>query len=255
MLAKGADYLFFINDDVILERSCMRKLVNTLSGHEDLGAVQPFIINKDGTLNCGLDLGLSGLPKMVQRPQGYPLSEAFYVSGAALLTRTEAFFHAGMFDDDLFMYHDDVDYSWRLRLMGYKVACVVNARAYHWGSATFGAESSQYFYFLVRNNLWVIVKNSSLMWILPRILLMLIEVTISFLGHMLLKRRDMRRALVIIHALIDGFKNLRVPFSKRVNVVKIRKVREKEINKAMNIMIDIDLIFPRTLRRMLGLKW
>ncbi|MEM4005300.1 MAG: glycosyltransferase family 2 protein [Desulfurococcaceae archaeon] len=254
LLAKNANYLFFMNDDVILERDCLRKLVDALLRREDLAAVQPLIVNRDGTVNCGLSLGLSGLPKMVQCLQGYPSSTIFYVSGAALLTRADVFFRVGMFDDDLFLYHDDADYSWRLRLTGYKVACVTNAKAYHWGSATLGSESPQYLYFLVRNNIWIIAKNSSLAWILPRIFLMLIEVMISFLGHMLFKKRDLKRASIILRALIDGFRNLRVPISKRANVAKIRRVKEREINRAMNISVDVNLIFPRTLRRAIGLR-
>ena len=200
LLARGADYLFFMNDDVLLERSCVRKLVDVLSRHRDLAAVQPLIENRDGTLNSGLDLGLSGLPMMRHHLREYPLSEAFYVSGAALLTRTEVFFRAGMSDDDLFLYHDDADYSWRLRLMGYKVACVASTRAYHWGSASLGSESPLYFRFLIRNCLWVMAKNSSLMWILPRVSFMLIEIAVSFLGHMFLIKEE---HYILLCALIE----------------------------------------------------
>jgi len=255
LLAKDANYLFFMNDDVILERGCLHKLMDALLRRKDLGAVQPLIVNRDGTLNYGLTIGLSGFPKMVQCLRGYPSSTIFYVSGAALLTRADAFFHVGMFDDHLFLYHDDADYSWRLRLMGYKVDCVTNVKAYHWGSATLGTESPQYLYFLTRNNLWIIVKNSSLAWILPRIFLMLIEVMISFLGHMLLKKKDVKRTFIVLRALMDGFRNLRVPMGKRVNVAKIRRVREGEINRAINVLVDVDLIFPKTLREAMGLRW
>jgi len=139
--------------------------------------------------------------------------------------------------------------------MGYKAACVINAKAYHWGSVSLGSESPQYLYFLTRNNLWIIAKNSSLMWILPRTLLMLIEVIVSFLGHMLLKKRDVKKASIILRTLMDGFRNLRIPISKRVNVAKIRRVKEVEINRVMNILVDVDLILPRTLRRAIGLRW
>lgn len=192
LLAKGANYLFFVNDDIVLERQCLRKLIDTISKREDLAAVQPFIINRDGTINCGFALGFSGFPRMLQCLREHPPSKIFFVSGAALLTRTDVFFRSGMFDDALFLYHDDVDYSWRLRLMGFKVDCVADARAYHWGSASLGSGSSQYFYFLFRNNLLIIAKNSSLIWIIPRIFLMLIE-TIMILIYMILKKKDIKK--------------------------------------------------------------
>lgn len=253
LLARDSRYLLFMNDDVILlESSLIHKLVSAISKQERLAAVQPLIINRDGTLNCGLDLGLSGLPKMIQYPRGYPLSPAFYVSGAALLTRTEIFFKIGMFDKDLFLYHDDADYSWRLRLVGYEVACIVDAKAYHLGSATLGVESPQYYYYLMRNNIWVIAKNSSIPWLFIRLLLMLLETQISFVGHMLLKRRDAERTLAILRGLIDGFCYLKTSFSKRF---RDKIINDEKLNKSMNPLVDVDLILPKTLRKALGFKW
>jgi len=254
LLAKDAKYLFFMNDDVVLERDCIYKLVNVMLKYPYLGAVQPLIVNRDGSINCGADLGFSGFCRMLQRPQSRPVSEVFYVSGAALLTRSDIFFRAGMFDEDLFLYRDDVDYSWRLRLMGYKCACVVDAKAYHWGSATLGG-SPYISYFIMRNNIWVIAKNSSLRWFLLRLFLMLIEALISFFRSVLLKKKDVKRAIIILRGILEGLVNLRIALSKRANVMKSRKVKEKEINKLMNIIIDLDLIFPKRLRRAFGLRW
>jgi GT2 family glycosyltransferase len=50
-----------------------------------------------------------------------------YVLGAALFTCTKLFFELGMFDEDLFLYHGDVDYCLRLWLAGYKSAVVFDA--------------------------------------------------------------------------------------------------------------------------------
>lgn len=73
---------------------------------------------------------------------------------------------------------------------------------------------------------------------------MLIEVAISFVGHMLLKKRDVKRAFIIVRTLIESFKNLRIPFSKRTEVSKIKMVRERKINRAMSILVDAIRIAP-----------
>jgi hypothetical protein len=83
---------------------------------------------------------------------------------------------------------------------------------------------------------------------------MLIETLISFFGHMLMMK-NAKVALHILHALLEGFMNLRTPFSRRASIAKIKRVKEKEVNIAMNTLIDATLIFPRTIRRVLGLKW
>jgi GT2 family glycosyltransferase len=53
----------------------------------------------------------------------------FYVSRAAFLTRSKLFMKMGMFDSDFFLYHDDVDYAWRLRLLNYRIACIRSVKA------------------------------------------------------------------------------------------------------------------------------
>jgi len=175
-IVHGVGYLFFMNDDVILlNENLLTELVRALERDESLGAVQPLIINRDGTLNCGFECGFSSIPKMSNNGR-----RIFYVSGAAFLTRSRAFLEAGMLDPDFFIYHDDVDYSWRLRLLGYKVRCIKSVRAYHVGSASLGSENPRYYYFVMRNAIWTIVKNSSIKTLIFRLVLLMLESTISF---------------------------------------------------------------------------
>ena len=160
----------------------------------------------------------------------------------------------GMFYEDLFLYHDDVDYAWKLRLLGYKCACIVDAKAYHWYSATLGLQNPRVFYFLTRNNIWVIAKNSTLAWFLLRLFLMMIEVLTGYLRYVLLKRKNGKAALFMLRGILESLINLSKAFSKRVNIIKFRKVKETEINKLMNILTDVDMIFPRKLWKVLGFK-
>ncbi len=62
-------------------------------------------------------------------------AEIFGVSGCVALFRTEALADAristGFFDDDFFVYREDVDLAWRLRGRGWSARCVPSARAWH----------------------------------------------------------------------------------------------------------------------------
>jgi len=249
------EFLFFMNDDVVLvDPSCIRKLVDVSAKYEDIGAVQPLVRNADGTFNCGFDVGLSGRPMAIPMPKNYPISETFYALGAVLFTRSRIFEEVGMFDEDLFLYHDDLDYGWRLRLAGFRVACLLDAGAYHYGGATLGSGNPVILYFIMRNNIWVLAKNSMLIWFMIRLFFFLLEASISFLAYLLLQH-DYKRAIAILNGLLDGFRGLRNSFSRRANVMKTRKVKEMEINKAMNAIVDARFILPRTLRKTLGLRW
>ncbi|MGZ5381447.1 MAG: glycosyltransferase family 2 protein, partial [Thermoanaerobaculia bacterium] len=62
-------------------------------------------------------------------------AEVFGVSGCVALYRTAALedvrIATGFFDDDFFLYREDVDLAWRLRGRGWTARCVPAARAWH----------------------------------------------------------------------------------------------------------------------------
>ncbi len=86
--------------------------------------------------------------------------EVFAGCGAALLLRRATLEDVGVFDDDFFMYYEDMDLSWRMRRRGWKVLYVPDAvvRHVHCGSSV---EWSPLFVFHVeRNRLLMLGKNA-----------------------------------------------------------------------------------------------
>lgn len=69
-----------------------------------------------------------------EHPKEYdPLTgEAQWVSGAAFAIRKSALEACGGFDEEIFMYVEDVDLSWRLRSMGYKLIYTPDVRVNHY---------------------------------------------------------------------------------------------------------------------------
>src|SRR4029079_19564633 len=96
-------------------------------------------------------------------------TEVFGVCGAACLMPKRVFDELGGFDEDFFVSHEDVDLSYRARLLGHRVRYVADAVVRHHGSATLGLVSE----FSVRNGQrnaeWMYLKNTPL-WILVRTL-------------------------------------------------------------------------------------
>jgi GT2 family glycosyltransferase len=80
----------------------------------------------------------------------------------------------GGFDEDFFAGHEDVDLSYRARLLGYRCRYVAGAVVRHHGSATIGRISAFAVFHGQRNLEWVYLKNT------PALLL-----ARTILGHLL----------------------------------------------------------------------
>jgi len=87
-------------------------------------------------------------------------TEVFGVCGAACLMPKRVFDELGGFDEDFFVSHEDVDLSYRARLLGYRCRYVADAVVRHHGSPTIGRASGFAIYHGQRNLEWLYVKNT-----------------------------------------------------------------------------------------------
>ncbi len=90
-----------------------------------------------------------------------PPAGVFGFSGAAVLLRVSALEDAGLFDERYFMYYEDTDLSWRLRLRGYRVQHCPGAVVHHLHSASAGEGSELARFHDVRNRMATVLKDAS----------------------------------------------------------------------------------------------
>lgn len=86
-------------------------------------------------------------------------SEVFGFCGGAAAIRREAFTRLGGFDEQLFMYYEDTDLSWRLRRAGWDIRYTDEAVAYHRHAASSDVTSAFFLTHNIRNRLVVTAKN------------------------------------------------------------------------------------------------
>jgi GT2 family glycosyltransferase len=150
-------YFALLNNDTRVDPDWLEPLVRALLGNENLAAAsakllfleQPRVINHAGGgmnfMGLGFDLGMF-------EPDGDEYStprDVFFPSGAACVMRRSAYEKSGRFDPKFFMYHEDVDLGWRLRLYGYDIRCIPESKVYH----AFGGTSLKSSGMSFRNNL------------------------------------------------------------------------------------------------------
>jgi GT2 family glycosyltransferase len=87
-------------------------------------------------------------------------AEVFGICGAACLLPRRVFDEVGGFDEDFFASHEDVDLSYRARLLGYRCRYVADAVVRHHGSATIGRVSGFAIFHGQRNLEWLYIKNT-----------------------------------------------------------------------------------------------
>jgi GT2 family glycosyltransferase len=109
----ATDLLLFLNPDALLAPDTLTELVLSLG--DGVGATD------------GRQVPLEH-PKNFAEGSG----DESWASGACLLTRRSVFDAIGGFDTEtFFMYCDDVDYSWRVKLAGHRVVYSPAARVFH----------------------------------------------------------------------------------------------------------------------------
>jgi GT2 family glycosyltransferase len=86
-----------------------------------------------------------------------PFEQSSAIGGAAAYRRA-ALDDVGLFSDAFFMYLEDVDLAWRLRLRGWETVLAVDAVAAHAVSASAGEGSAFKRRLLARNRVWTIIR-------------------------------------------------------------------------------------------------
>lgn len=87
--------------------------------------------------------------------------EVFSPCGAAMMIDRDLFLDLGGFDESFFCYCEDVDFGYRLRLIGEPTIVAPKAIVLHEGSVSSGGPRSDFAVFHgTRNRLWLLIKNT-----------------------------------------------------------------------------------------------
>lgn len=221
------DYLVLLNDDTIVDENWLINLIGLAESDNKIAAVQAKLlmwpeknlINSYGNALTFLGFGYCNY---YLRPDktGEPF-EVAYPSGAAVAIKISVLKEIGLFDDKLFMYHEDVDLGWRLRLLGYKVMLEPKAIVYHKYSF---AKAPYKYYYMERNRFYVVRKNfklATLALFFPACLAMELGLLYYAAKNGWLKEK--------LKGYAWFFKNLNYVLQERRKIQKLRVASDREI--------------------------
>ncbi len=163
--AKG-EYIVIVNPDTIPHNNWLEELIKPLNENPDIAITTSKILiydNNDLINTCGNYSHFTGLDfcrGLSKDSSNFNIPEELGAfSGCSFAIRREAFENIGGFDADFFLYEEDVDLSWRARLLGYKIMFVPTSIIYHKYMLTLQPWKE---YYLERNRHIMLLKNYSL---------------------------------------------------------------------------------------------
>ena len=117
------------------------------------------LVNSTGNL---VDASGNGYDRdwLVPAEREHSPSEVFGLCGGACAIRREAWRTLDGFREDLFMYYEDTDLSWRLRERGWRVVYVREAVAHHEHASSSGTDSPMFIRVNVRNRILTAAAHS-----------------------------------------------------------------------------------------------
>ena len=236
-ISKGG-YIVYLNFDTVVEADWLEKLIEAAKG-AGVGAcmskllvlgVDPPMINSSGGMTHYLGLSWSGDYKKADDGAFSKIKEVAFASGAAMLVKREVIEKVGAFDEDYYMYLEDTDLSWRIRLAGYKVIFVPESIVWHKYEFSKG---KQKFFYLERNRLAMMSTNlerrTKALLIPPAILFEIAMISASIVGGW---------GGLKMKSYMDIIKNRRRLKEKKIRVASFRRVSDREIMSLFTDRID-----------------
>ena len=193
-IARGR-YVLLLNDDTkIIERRIFKEMVDWMDSHSRVGVTSCGLLNSDKKTLQGsggyfptlfrvfawmsfLD-DIPGLDRLIKPYHPMHGWSPFYsgetyfkkpheqdwVTGAFFLMRKEAMDEAGVFDEDYFLYVEEVDLAYRVKKAGWKVWYLPKWKIVHYGSVTTGSENALVFEI---KNIKLFYKKHYAAWMSP----------------------------------------------------------------------------------------
>ena len=161
------EFVGFINNDARPHAQWVSEAVAVFEAESSVGSVASKVLDWDGKLIDYVDGSLTwfgmGYKREVERPDSPAFDvpkDVLFGTGAAMFVRAALYREIGGFDERFFMFYEDVDFGWRLNLLGQRVRYVPTSIAYHKHHVTmkkFG--NFRETYLLERNALLAMYKN------------------------------------------------------------------------------------------------
>ena len=159
----GCDFVFILNPDMQLEEKCIEILGKRIMSDEKIGVIGPVAIlgNKPDNIiqSYGVNANFRTQKKvslLVEEKLTNEIPAEIYVDyviGGAMMIRSSVLKITGLFEEDYFMYNDELDIAYRIKTAGFQTLCMRDAIVRHFHD--FDSQNKKgynlMYYYIMRN--------------------------------------------------------------------------------------------------------
>jgi GT2 family glycosyltransferase len=151
--ASTGRHILILNPDTILQEDTLTSLVAFMDAHADIGAAGCQILNPDGSFApesrrsfptpATAFYRMTGLSRLFPRSPRFgrynlthvprdQVTDVDALSGSCMMVRRAAIEQAGAFDEDFFMYGEDLDLCFRIQQAGWRIVYTPSTQIIHY---------------------------------------------------------------------------------------------------------------------------
>ncbi len=141
------EFLLFLNTDTILQSEALGLMLDEMKIDLELGAVGPALLrgknryqvsfgNKVNFWSELIQKGFFNFYDKIRLKHDKGKREVGWLSAACLMVRRKALEEANFFDENFFLYFEDIDLCFKLRQEGWKLLYLPKAQVFHKGGST-----------------------------------------------------------------------------------------------------------------------
>ena len=219
-LTLGADYIMLLNNDTIVPKNFITPLLTTLRSNRQIAAVQPKIMFADNSNKIWSGGGIYyrliastttiGYDKLDTEKYNKP-RYLDWLTGCCILIKAEIISEVGLLNNRFFAYYEDVDWSLRIRKLGYLLAYNPSIPIYHKAGASSKTKNksadgflSPFVHFLnIRNHIFLIRLHSKGFHAINAHIFLLLKI-ISYSLYFIFKGRK-KKLKMLLQGFLKGY--------------------------------------------------
>jgi len=147
------EYIWFLNPDTTVDQNTISYMIRYMDTHPGVGIATPKLVLPNGLLdkNCRrlFPTLTNSLKHFLKIGNGYYINsdidqetEVDSVMGSSLLVRKNLGEKIGWWDEDYFMYGEDIEFCWQVKNLGHKIMYVPQVIVHHHHGASSGLKKT-----------------------------------------------------------------------------------------------------------------